>query len=115
MFNRIKNMIKPVIPEMPRIRDCTLADRAYEVISKQIQKYQESLNNDEEVGVMLTSFGQSIVMSVTSIGYQNPNLLYFFGYVNEVESQLIQHISQLNFLLTSIKVKDNRTPNRIGF
>lgn len=38
-------------------------------------------------------------MIVDEIGYQNPDLLFFYGIVNRNEAQLIQYISQLNFLL----------------
>jgi hypothetical protein len=66
--------------------------------------------------VQLASFGQSIVMVVDSIGYQNPDILYFFGTVNGNEAQLIQHASQLNFLLlTQQKPRPEEKPRRIGF
>lgn len=55
-------------------------------------------------------------MSVTDIGYQNPDILYFYGFVDGKEAQLIQHISQLNFLITSIEKEDKEKPaRRIGF
>ena len=51
-----------------------------------------------------------------NIGYQNPDILYFYGYVNGKTSQLIQHISQLNFLITSVEKEDkSKPPRRIGF
>lgn len=55
-------------------------------------------------------------MIVDEIGYQNPDLLYFYGTVNGNEAQLIQHISQLNFLLmTQPKPEPQAKPRRIGF
>ena len=49
-------------------------------------------------------------------GYQNPDILYFYGLVNGKKSQLIQHASQLNFLLTSVEREDKTKPaRRIGF
>jgi hypothetical protein len=52
---------------------------------------------------------------VTEIGFQNPNLLYFYGFYGDSEAQLIQHMSQLNFLLCSVKKEPDRPLRRIGF
>ena len=69
-----------------------------------------------DVCVNLASFGQSLIMDVETIKYQNPNLLYFYGKVNDMDAQLIQHMTQLNFLLLARqKSKPNEDPRRIGF
>lgn len=105
-----------VLPETISIRDYDLADWKYEKIMEQIRDFEESLDVEHEVALKLASFGSSITMIVTGIGYQNPDLLYFYGYVNGVEAQLIQHVNQLNFLLTSVERKDKSKPaRRIGF
>lgn len=55
-------------------------------------------------------------MQVTDIGYQNPDMLYFYGYINGNQTQLIQHVSQLNFVLMAVKKEEpDRAPRRIGF
>lgn len=58
-----------------------------------------------------------MVMQVTEIGYHNPSLIFFYGYVDGQFSQLIQNVSQLNFLLTVLPKSDpDKPPNRIiGF
>lgn len=92
------------------------ADWQYEKIMQQISDFEQELDDDHEIALKLTYFGSSTIMLVTHIGYQNPDLLYFFGYVNDKYSQLIQHISQLNFLITSVERKDKTKPiRRIGF
>ena len=54
-------------------------------------------------------------MVVTNIGYQNPDLLCFYGFINGKKSQLIQHTSQLNFLIMSVEREDKTKPaRRIG-
>ena len=70
---------------------------------------------DHEVGLMMTNFVQSIVMRVTEISYKNPVLIIFKGYVNGRMSTLIQHINQLNFLLTTIEILPNKPKRKIGF
>lgn len=98
------------------IRNYNLADWKYEKIKEEIEGFQSTLSEDFDVCVQLASFGGNILMQVTEIGYQNPDLMYFYGYVNGNEAQLIQHVSQLNFLLMAIKKEDpNKAPRRIGF
>ena len=98
------------------IRDYNLADWKYEKIKEQIAEFEQTLDGEHEVALCLASFGTSVTMLVSNIGYQNPDILYFYGYVNGHEAQLIQHASQLNFLLTSVEREDKTKPaRRIGF
>lgn len=98
-------------------RNYHLADYQYEIITEAILEFQNDLNDDQDVALFLASFGQSVVMQVTCIGYSNPSLIHFHGFVNGRESELIQHVSQLSFLLTSTPKDDpEREPIRIkGF
>ena len=97
-------------------RDYTYADWKYEKIKEQIEEFQSTLKDDVDVCIALASFGTSMIMQVTDIGYQNPDMLYFYGYINGNETQLIQHVSQLNFVLMAVKKDEpNRPARRIGF
>lgn len=99
------------------MRDYKLADYQYDVLVKAISEFQDGLNIDEEVAVQLSSFGQNIVVYVTTLGYSNPSLIHFYGYLpNGSKVELIQHINQLNFLLLAQKKSDPNAPaHRIGF
>ena len=102
--------------ETINIRNYSLADWKYEKIKEQIEEFQEKLSDDVDVCVALASFGTSMIMQVTDIGYQNPDMLYFYGNINGNKTQLIQHISQLNFVLMAVKKEEpERPPRRIGF
>ncbi len=97
-------------------RDYSMADWKYEKIKEEINEFQAKLSNDVDVCVALASFGTSMIMQVTDIGYQNPDILYFYGYINGNQTQLIQHVSQLNFVLMAVKKEEpDRPPRRIGF
>lgn len=97
-------------------RDYDTADWQYEKICEEIKEFQDELDDEHEVALMLTNFGQSIVMNVTSLGYQNPCLIYYYGDVNGNHCQLIQHVSQISFLLMAVKRSDpNKPARRIGF
>lgn len=97
-------------------RDYNLADYTYEVILERIKEFEDELDDEHEVALKLASFGQTILMSVTEIGYSNPSTLVFYGFVEGQQATLIQHISQLSFLLLSVKKADPEKPaRRIGF
>lgn len=93
-----------------------MAEWPYEKIREQIKEFQDELDDDHEVALMLTNFGQSIILNVTDIGFQNPNLIYYYGEVNGNYCQLIQHVSQISFLLMAVRRSDpNKPARRIGF
>lgn len=98
------------------LRNYSHADYQYEIICKNIQDFQNNLDDEHEVGIQLASFGQSILLNVTGIGYSNPCLIHFYGYYNCNKAHLIQHINQLSFLLLAVPKSDPEKPaRRIGF
>lgn len=91
------------------------SDTQFEIIRKYILRFQADLDREHDVGLMLTNFGNTVLMEVTEIGYENSVLMVFTGYVNGRKSTLIQHVSQLNFLLTSVPKDPDVPKRRIGF
>lgn len=92
------------------------ASYAYEVIMDRIKEFEDDLDDDHEVGMRLATFGAAITMAVTDIGYSNPNTLVFYGYVDGKRATLLQHMSQMNFLLVAVpKPEPEKPPRRIGF
>lgn len=90
-------------------------DEQFDIIKNYIQEFEMMLDTEHEVGVMMTNFGQSVIMQVTEITYKDPVLLIFKGYVNGKMSILIQHMNQLNFLLTSLEKVTKEPKRQIGF
>ena len=106
----------PVAPDIPRLPIAdSYADTQFEIIKSYIQEFQAGLDANHDVGLMLTNFGQTVLMEVTSISYEFPVLMIFRGFVNGQESTLIQHISQLSFLLTSVPKAPDLPKRQIGF
>ena len=91
------------------------SDTQFEILSKYIKAFEQSLDSEHEVGIKLASFGQSITMQVTEVSYEKSVLMVFKGYVNGNMSTLIQHVSQLNFLLTAIPKEPSKPKRPIGF
>lgn len=105
------------MPEIPAIRNYHLADYQYEIIKNAIIEFENSLDQEHEIALKLSSFGQTILLNVTDLGYSNPSLIHFYGYLdNGSRVELIQHVSQINFLLVAVpKPNPNDPPRRIGF
>ena len=91
------------------------ADEQFEILKRYIQDFEHSLDAEHEVGIMMTNFGQSVLMQVTQVTYEDPVLMVFKGYVNGREATLIQHINQLNFMLTTVEKEPDRPKRQIGF
>lgn len=91
------------------------AETQFEIIKKYILEFQASLDQEHDVGVLLSSFGTHTLMEVTHIGFHKPVLLVFKGFIDGRKTTLIQHISQINFLLQA-QPKKGEHPIRIkGF
>jgi hypothetical protein len=112
-FSKAIRSIENVTRDIPA--NYMWSDTQFEIIKNYIQEYESSLDRDHEVGLYLTNFGQSVIMRVTEITYEKSVLLIFKGYVNGRISTLIQHINQLNFLLTTIEKAPDTPARRIGF
>lgn len=94
-----------------------LASEFYLRLVKMIEEFDVALDHTQAVGVKLVSFGQAMTFHVTHLGYSDPSLIIFGGVMNDGSPvQLIQHVSQINFLLTTIKRLNPEEPKKpIGF
>ena len=111
-------MVQPPKIELPEIRTPMQemwAETQFEILKEQIQEFEKTLDADKQVGLCLTNFGQSVLMQVTKITYKDPVLMIFKGFVNGKEATLIQHLNQLNFLLTAIDKEPDKPRMKIGF
>lgn len=103
----------PEIPTPPVAY--SYSDTQFEILQEYIEEFQSTLDDEHEVGLLLTNFGQATLMQVCEISYEESVLLIFKGYVNGKYSTLIQHVSQLNFLITSVRKEPDRPKRKIGF
>ncbi|MEF9974563.1 MAG: DUF6173 family protein [Clostridia bacterium] len=87
-------------------------------IRAMIENFEKTLSENEEVGIALASFGvfrQLIVTTVLAVG---TNMVAIGGIDTETgrEAVLLQHISQLSFLLVpEQKTEPDMPRRRIGF
>lgn len=92
------------------------AEWAYERIVLYIQKFEETLNGDQEVGMGFAG-GDVGTVRIQGMGYFAPDLITFYGEdPGGSKTQLIQHVSQLNVMLVAAPKEDaSVAANRIGF
>ncbi len=98
------------------IDEYSLAEHKFNYIRKSVTDFESKLDNSNEICLKLVSFGNLTTLDVDCIGYQNPDMLYFEGYMNGQRAKIIQHMSQINLLLTSVPKEIPDVPSRkIGF
>jgi hypothetical protein len=99
------------------IAQASTAAAFYDRLNQRIKLFDDALDQDHEVGMRLVSFGQAVTFHVAALGYYNPALIIFFGETTEGEKiELIQHISQISFVLMAVPKPRPEEPRRpFGF
>ena len=89
----------------------------YDQLVELVEQFESGLNDEQETGLKIISLGNAEIYRVERIDYRNPYLLVFHCLTsNGAEATLIQHYSQLNFLLVVLPKLDAQKPaRRIGF
>ncbi|MNP29353.1 hypothetical protein D3C76_1223730 [compost metagenome] len=82
-----------------------------------INDFDRTLDETKEVGVRLVSFGQTLSFHITDVSYDNPSLIMFSGNLENGDPvHLVQHVSQISFLLMAMQRREPEEPKRqIGF
>ena len=92
------------------------AEEIFDHLQERLREFQNALEDDEELGVRLANFGEAARLHIRSIGYANPNLIEFYCVNSEGEDvTLVQHLSQLSFMLVAVKALEAEEPYRVGF
>jgi len=86
-------------------------------IAQQVRAFESALDSGSEVGAYLVSFGQAVTVHVSSILAVEPSLIVIEGRVADGEPvRLVQHVSQISFLLVKVKRLSPDEPRQpIGF
>lgn len=111
------NISKQKTIDMALIQEGSVAEVVAQNIYEEILKYQSNLPEEDDVAISVVHFGMSTTILVDSIGYIGYNLIRFGGKDNSGKPlELIQHVSQLDFLLTVASKPVPEAPKRrIGF
>lgn len=112
------------MPEIPvvthpaeRVAEANYASEFHKRLVDWIRRFDDTLDQNHEVGVRLVSFGQSVTFHLEDLGFWNPSLISFKGHTEEgAPVELIQHVSQISVLLVRLPREDPNRPKRpIGF
>ena len=96
------------------VEDKSPAQWAYERLILYIQKFEETLDKDQEIAMGFAGSDAGMV-HIQGMGYFAPDVITFYGTdPGGMKTQLVQHVSQLNVMLKSAP-KLAEKPNRIGF
>ena len=92
------------------------AEWAYERIVLYIQKFEETLDAEHEVGMGFAG-SDAGTLKIEGMGYFAPDMITFYGADPAGNKmQLVQHVSQLSVMLVAEpKPEEAQEPLRIGF
>lgn len=92
------------------------AGLAYERLVMFIQNFEAKLDNTHEMAMGFAG-GAAGVLRIEGVGFVDPDILTFYGRDEDgLKTQLIQHVSQLSFILRAVpKERPESPPRRIGF
>jgi Family of unknown function (DUF6173) len=99
------------------IHNESLASEFAKKLIGRLRSFDKALDSQQEVGMKLVSFGQTVKLHVSDVGYHNPGLIIFFGHTDEGHKlELVQHVSQISFLLLAFpKLKPEEPKRPVGF
>lgn len=92
------------------------AEEVFNHLQVRVKDFQESLPKNHELGIQLANFGGERAVHVRGMGYRNPNIIEFYGLLDgRTQVAVVQHVSQLNFMLVAVPPVPEQPPYRIGF
>ena len=119
------------MPEIPRevqiagqqnavIREASigaLASNTADYINRSIMEFWQSIPDEYEVGLQLTSLGTGIRVYLNTLVYHEPHLIIFDSeFKDGTRMRIVQHVTQLNYALIAMPKQEPEKPKRqIGF
>ena len=92
------------------------AENVFNHLTARVKAFQENLPAHHELGIQLANFGGEKALHVRGMGFRNPNIIEFYGLLDgDRQVAVVQHVSQLNFLLVAVPPVQEDKPYRIGF
>lgn len=114
-LQRMQGLVPPPGSLTAAMRPREPAKLAIERLGEQIFEFEALLSHEEEVGMVLVSGPGDKVFHIEKYYAPNMDLIVLEGINDHGKPQrLIQHVSQLNILLTALP-KLSSVPRRIGF
>jgi hypothetical protein len=111
-LENIERMSRVPLPDPHRVNP---ASWMYERLVRSIAQFEEALDDTQEIGARLVTFGNQEVIRIENVGSWGPDLMIFYGKNSQRQPvQLLQHHSQVNVLLVAVP-KEGLEARRVGF
>lgn len=92
------------------------AEDVFNHLLARVKDFQATLPENYELGIQLANLGANKAMNVRGMGYRNPNIIEFYGLLDgKTQVAVVQHVSQLSFMLVAVPPVEAEKPYRIGF
>lgn len=92
------------------------AEEVFKHLLARVKEFEANLPERYELGIQLANFGGERALHVRGMGFRNPNIIEFYGLLDgDRQVAVVQHVSQLNFLLVAVPPVSEQAPYRIGF
>lgn len=92
------------------------AEEVFNHLLTRVKEFQAALPEHHELGIQLANFGAERAVHVRGMGYRNPSIIEFYGLLDgATQVTVVQHVSQLNFMLVAVPPVAEQQPYRIGF
>jgi len=92
------------------------AELVYRHLITEISDFEKGLDTDHEVALQLANFGAAQALHIRKISFQNPNMIEFEGMLGgNHKVRLVQHINQLNLMMSAVPPVVEKEAFRIGF
>ncbi|WBU59831.1 DUF6173 family protein [Paracoccus albus] len=92
------------------------AEEVFNHLLTRVKAFQANLPEHFELGIRLANYGGERAVHVRGMGYRNPNIIEFYGLLGgKQQVAVVQHVSQLNFMLVAVPPVAEQEPYRIGF
>jgi hypothetical protein len=103
---------RSLIPSMPP-RPPSPAESAFNTLVEQIREFETTLTDEEAVGSLLASFGQSVHLNINSVRRVGQFIRMDGTLADGGQASLVQHFTQISVLLLKVNTEEPRKP--IGF
>ncbi len=112
---QMRNMAQQKMERENQLAGFYTAQEIYVDLMAEVDAFEKNLPENAEIGLRLANFGEAAQIHIRAVSFENPYLIKFHGLNHEQqEVMLIQHVSQLNFMLSAISPVEEE-PFRIGF
>lgn len=112
MQSGLSSALASSIAAMPRINDDSPAKDAMDLVVDELRAFQDGLADNEEMAII---FGGAYQVNLKQVGRRGKHFIVFSGTTGNRRVRIIQHLAQLNILLTAQEIESGRQAYRLGF